>query len=604
MGRDLRAGAALFAVLLVAAALRFAGIDHHLAHDPMDFDEMNNFVEPILKMWRTGSPNPTVYSGYPGFFNWLAFLPVVVGQRMGGGYGAYVGARGLVACFGVANVWLTYRLCRASLGLGPALLGAALMAVSRGHVRAAHAITPDVVVATATLGLLLVLRRAKGPRSWCAAGVLCGLATAVKYTGLLTISALGVGLWFGADRRRSLPIAGTAALLTFGVAAPYAVVATTSMGRGFEHSIHHYYGADPGTNRLLQGQGGAFHDVVQYFVLDVGFAGLLLALLAVALHRPCRELLPALFLIGATFLATAPANKVYSRHVLAATAVTISVAALGFGALLRRFASLSGRSLVSCAAAALVLVLPAREAVQMAWTYRGPTSADRAVAWVEAHVPGNGLIASAVDPFDPDPRRFEVRGPLPVFDLSPEVRAHYDAIVAAGPIPKGLADLETVGDLCDGPRGIPCELTILRPRSRPVLSPVPPLSASDASGAPEAGFAIDGDAATNWLAPAGPTHLVLRWSTPQRIARIDVDVDPRETSWPQTITWEGILESGARCSPVGEPLRPMRPRRQRDGAPHGQAYALSAPGLLRELHLIRADGSAWGIAEIRVYRRD
>ena len=156
---------------------------------------MNNFVEPILKMWRTGSPDPTVYSGYPGFFNWIAFLPVLLGQRLAGGYGAYVGGRALVACFGVANVWLTYRVCRAFVGPGGALLGAALMAVSRGPVRAAHAITPDVLVATATLALLLVVQRATARRDWVGAGVLCGLATAVKYTGLLTLPILLVGLW-------------------------------------------------------------------------------------------------------------------------------------------------------------------------------------------------------------------------------------------------------------------------------------------------------------------------------------------------------------------------------------------------------------------------
>ncbi|MFI5184634.1 MAG: ArnT family glycosyltransferase, partial [Vicinamibacteria bacterium] len=362
MGRDLKAALPVFAILLAAAALRFAGVDHHLAHDPMDFDEMNNFVEPILKMWRTGSPNPTVYSGYPGFFNWLAFVPVVVGQQWAGGYGAYVGARALVAGFGVANVWLVYRLGRASPGHGPALLGAALMAVSRGHVRAAHAITPDVVVATATLGLLLVLRHAKEARSGWAAGALCGLATAVKYTGLLTVPALATGLWLRPERRRLLPLAGIAAVLTFGVAAPYAVVATTSMGSGFEHSIHHYYGADATTNRVLQGQGGAFQDVVQYFVLDVGIGGILLALVAVALHRSRRELLPALVLIVATLVATAPANKVYPRHALAATAVTIVLATLGFGAILGRISSPPARRVASWAVAALVLVGPAHEA--------------------------------------------------------------------------------------------------------------------------------------------------------------------------------------------------------------------------------------------------
>jgi 4-amino-4-deoxy-L-arabinose transferase-like glycosyltransferase len=599
MGRDLRGVATLFVILLVATALRFAGIDHHLAHDPMDFDEMNNFVEPILKMWRTRSPNPTVYSGYPGFFNWLAFVPVVLGQRLAGGYGAYVGGRAVVAGFGVANVWLVYRLCRSWLGLGPALLGAALMAVSRGHVRAAHAITPDVVVATAALALLIVLRRAKHPGDWRIAGALCGLATAVKYTGLLTLPALAAGLWLRPDRRRSLSVAGIAAVLAFGIAAPYAVVATTSMGSGFEHSIHHYYGADSGANRVLQGQGGSFRDVVQYLVLDVGLVGLLLALLGLGLHRPRRDLFPALLLIGATLLATAPANKVYSRHVLGATAVAIVLAAVGFAALLERLASSSARRLVCGAGAALVLALPAREAFQMAWTYRGPTGADRAVAWVEGHLAGNALIASAVDPFEPDPKRFEVRGPLPVFDLSPEVRAHYDALVAAGPIPKGQADLETVAEFCDGPKGVACEFTILRPRNRPVLSPVPPLSAIDA-GSGDAHAVVDGDPATSWQAPPGLTRVSLRWNEPQKVTRVEIEVDDGDTSWPQTIDFEGISPKGESTPLLAVPLRPVRTRRQRPGTPHGQSYAITAPLPLNALVLVRGDGPAWSISEIRI----
>jgi 4-amino-4-deoxy-L-arabinose transferase-like glycosyltransferase len=602
MGRHLRTGALLAGVLGIAAALRFAGLGHHLAHDPMDFDEMNNFVEPILRMWRTGSPDPTVYSGYPGFFNWLAFLPVLAGQRLAGAHGAYVGGRALVAGFGVANVWLTYKVCRAFVGPGPALLGAALMAVSRGPVRAAHAITPDVLVATATLGLLLVVQRAAAKREWVGAGILCGLATAVKYTGLLTLPILVVGLWLRPERRRSLPTAILAALLTFGAAAPYAVVAQSPMGAGFEHSVRHYYGGATDENRALQGRGGALEDVVHYFVLDVTYAGLALALLALVLHRPRRELFPALALVAATILATAPANKVYSRHMLSATAAAIVLAAIGFDALVARFPASPRRDLAASLVAGLVLVLPAREAAWMAWTYRGPTAADQAVAWVEANLPGPRLIASAADPFEPDRARFEVRAPVPIFDLPPDVRAHYDALVASGPVPKGHPDLETATEICTGPRGVACEFTILLPRARPVLTPAAPPSAVEGS-AEDGRAAVDGDAATVWLAPAGPTSLVLRWNEPQPVVRVDVDVDARESSWPQEITWDGIAEEGDEHPLAAETLRPARARRQMPTSPHGQAYVFTAPAPLRELRLFRANGDAWGIAEIRILCR-
>jgi len=597
MDRDVRTATLLAGVVAAAAVLRFSGIGHHLAHDPMDFDEMNNFVEPILKMWRTGSPDPTVYSGYPGFFNWIAFLPVVAGQRLAGSYGAYVGGRAVVAAFGVVNVWLTYRVCRAFVGPGAALLGAALMAVSRGPVRAAHAITPDVLVATAALAILLVVRRASTRRGWAAAGVLCGLATAVKYTGLLTAPVVAVGLGPGPDRRRALATAAIAGLLAFGAAAPYALLARGSMGTGFEHSVRHYFGDDATENRVLQGRSGSLGDVANYFVFDVGYAGLALAVLALVLHRPRRDLLPALALVATTIVATAPANKVYPRHLLSATAFTIVLAALGFDAVMARTPA-AARSIGAAAVGLLVLVPAAREAGSMAWTYRGPTPADQAVAWVETHLPGPRLLASAVETFAPDPRRFEVRAPVPVFDLAPEVRAHYDALIAAGPIPKGHPDLEAAAEICTA-RGVPCEFTILRPVAPPRLSPAArPVRVEGNAGDPRS--ALDGDPATVWLAPAGPTSLVLQWSEPQPVVRVEVDVDDRESSWPQPIVWEGAGPDGVERSLAAEVLRPARTRRQREGSPHGQAYVLTPAASLLELRLLRSGGEAWGLAEVRV----
>src|SRR5689334_6771375 len=81
---------ALAGILVAAASLRLAGIEHHLQHGAPQFDERNNFVDPILKMWATRSADPTVYMGYAGFFNYLAFLPVGIGHRTAGEVGAYV----------------------------------------------------------------------------------------------------------------------------------------------------------------------------------------------------------------------------------------------------------------------------------------------------------------------------------------------------------------------------------------------------------------------------------------------------------------------------------------------------------------------------------
>jgi hypothetical protein len=598
----------LVAILAFAAAVRFAGIGHHLAHDPMDFDEMNNFVDPILKMWRTGSPDPTVYSGYPGFFNWLAFVPVVLGHTLAGQYGAFVGGRALVAAFGVVNVFLTHRVSRAFVGSVASLAGAGLMAVSRGEVHAAHKITPDVLVTTALLVILLLLRVSRGVRGWIVAGIACGLATAVKYTGLLTAPAVVVGLALGADRRRSLPITTAAALLTFATAAPYAVAAASSvgMGMGFDHSLQHYYGDEKVGNLALQGRGLAVDSVADFFVRDLGWPGIALAVVGFVFFVPRRELLPAAAVVAAAILVMAPANKVYARHALPATGAAIVLAAVGFAAVIERLPGLRGpwRRQAACALLALVLLgPPGLAAARTAAIYRGPTAADRAIAWVEANVPSPGLVASAIEPFSPDPRRFEVRGPLALETIPAEARAQYDLLVARGPAPGGFDDLTVAAELCEGPRPAGCEITLLRPLQRPLLAAAPaPLAVLASERSDEALAALDGNPATSWRAPAGAGWLALRWSTPQAVARVEVDVDRREGSWPQVIDWEGVVD-GHRQVVAAEGLRPVRVRRQRPGAPRGQIFALTPTRSMTELRLVRPSGTEWGVAEIRVFVR-
>src|SRR6185503_13784422 len=145
--------------------------------------ERTIFVEPVLRMWRTGSLDPTVYTGYAGFFNHLAAVPVAIGLRLGGEQGAAAAARGLVAAFGVLSVALVHGLARRPAGPAAGLLAAALLAVSPLEVRSAHYVTPDVLVGTAMLAALLVLARgqARGreSRAEVVAGALLGAATAV-----------------------------------------------------------------------------------------------------------------------------------------------------------------------------------------------------------------------------------------------------------------------------------------------------------------------------------------------------------------------------------------------------------------------------------------
>src|SRR5207247_1862928 len=179
----------------------------------------------VLRMWRTGSLDPTVYTGYAGFFNHLIALPVALGLRLGAETGAATAARAVVAGFGVVSVALACLLARPQTGGHGALLAAALLAVSPLEVRSAHYVTPDVVVGTAMLAALLVLARghARGrdPRAETLAGVLLGAATAVKYTGLLLAPAIAVER-MGKGRGRGLWRVALAAAAAFAACAPFA----------------------------------------------------------------------------------------------------------------------------------------------------------------------------------------------------------------------------------------------------------------------------------------------------------------------------------------------------------------------------------------------
>jgi len=88
-----------------------------------------------------------------------------------------------------------------------------------------------------------------------------------------------------------------------------------------------------------------------------------------------------------------------------------------------------------------------------------------------------------------------------------------------------------------------------------------------------------------------------RWDTPLLVERVDVEVgDPAR--WPQRLLLLGA-ESG-RPERLEAPR--LRPRfGQLRGQPHGQVFILTPPRRLGSLRLLRKEGGAWSVAEIRVH---
>jgi 4-amino-4-deoxy-L-arabinose transferase-like glycosyltransferase len=544
---------ALVLLLLVAAALRFTGIAHHVVRGAADFDEQNNFLRPIERMAREGTLDPGVYQGYAGLFNWIAAPAVILGERVAGYPGAAAAARSVVAAFGVANVLLAFLVARRLAGPAAGLFAAALLAVSRLEVRAAHHVTPDVLVASALLGTLLLVAREAGGAPGLARrdlqiGWLTGLAAAVKFNGALAgipgavAAACSGGLGAFAARGVRMTLA---AALAFAIAAPYALPLLAERGAKLT-GITHYYGEKAERNQESRGGPGGLALATAGFVGSVGPVGSGLALLAFLLVRPRRALLPAGAVVAASLLALSGAAFVYPRHVVPPAAALAVLAGAGFGALVAR---LGRRALpVGALVAALAIGSQAAASVPLVVKYASPAAVDQAADWVEANVPGPALVLSALPRFALDPARYELRRTPRLEDVPPAAALQYDLLVTD--ITRDAEALQGFRTLARFPSedGVPERtLSVLTPAARPAL------------------VAIE-TAVTR-------THAAIELAfAPARAFRLEAEAD----DWPRDARLETRAAADASWQRARfEALRPTERERRRRGAPAGQAYVLS-----------------------------
>ncbi len=563
----------LLLVLLVAAGLRFTGIAHHVVRGAADFDEQNNFLRPIERMAREGTPDPTVYQGYAGLFNWLAAGPVLAGRAAYGYAGMAVGARGVVAAFGVLNVLLAWALARRLAGPAAGLFAAGLLAVSRLDVRAAHHVTPDVLVGTAVLAvLLLVAREARGEavsaRRDLLIGVITGLATAIKFNGAMAgIPGAAAALLSGGFVKRGLRM-GLAALLAFGLGAPYAVSALVERG-GKLTGLKHYYGEKAESNQEARGGEGGLAAASRGLSGSVGPVACLLALLAPFVAHPRRALVPALVVLGASVAVLAPAAFVYPRHLVPPAIVMAVLAGAGFGAVVARL----GHPAMAWILVAASLPFQARESLALVARDARPAALDHAAEWIEASVSRPALVLSALPRLAIDRTRFELRRTPRLADVAPAVAAQYDLLVTD--ITSDAAAMQGFAVLARFPseEGVAERtLSVLGPALRPTLVRVEPARVTR-DGAVEIDFAA-----------------------PSLVFRVEAEAD----DWPRETRVEARGPSGEFSRVHAEPLRPTERDRRRDGARGGQIFIL--PGdPIAGLRISAERPGAWTRAELRVF---
>jgi hypothetical protein len=575
-------------VLAAAALLRFAGLGGDLVRGSPTPDEWVNFVGPVAQMWSARSADPHVHSGYPGFFNWVVFLPMGLGERRGGEAGATKAARAVVASFATLNVLLVYFVVRRPWGEWAALLAAALLAFSRSEVSEAHYITPDVLVVSAFLALLLT---ARSERFGAWAGVWAGLGTAVKYSGVLLLPALFAEL--AAQRRcRRLAAAAAVAGATFAAAAPFALLGKRDQQRGVRELVDYYF-APLLSGGALQTVPRQLGEVGAWMWINLGPVAVALAL-AAAFARPRRPLAAPAAALLASLAVLSFAGQVYPRHILLASAAATILAGAGFSVARARLPAAAAAAL-----AAVTLAVPLTRAVRVAHGYTQPTELDAAAEWIESQ--GRPLrVATSLERLRLH-GPIEVRAGLPLWSWAPEPLGHFDLLLAPRDVAERLTSLRVLRTFERAGNEGGALLALAGPGAPEPAWPAPHATRATAPGGERA---WDGDARSAWTAPPGPGWIEAEWEEARELHVIEITVPAGEGYWPQRLRMfarrEGAPPETAWTAVDGIAIRPARAALQQP--PHGQVFVLPEPFAAKALRIERrGDGKAWGLAEVRAF---
>lgn len=203
-------GAALAAVVALAAALRLPGLHYGLPYPLLNPDE-GSIVPRAWEMTHGGGLDPGWYD-YPSLLlELLAPLQALADAP------SYLSARYVAVLIGLAGVVAAWWLGRRAYGGSAGFVAAAVVAVSTTHVAYSHVAVTDVLLTlgvTCTLALL-----ASGRLEW--AGAVAGLAVSAKYPGVFLAAPLLVVGW---GRWRRLAASAGLAVAAFALTSPFVVV--------------------------------------------------------------------------------------------------------------------------------------------------------------------------------------------------------------------------------------------------------------------------------------------------------------------------------------------------------------------------------------------
>jgi hypothetical protein len=209
---------ALATVVLLGAGLRFWALDYGLPHPRTRPDE-----EVVAE--RTALPArgefDLKWGTYPSAYVYLVWAWGTLGLKAGQVLGAlppgdYASAlrdhfdriilvdRVLSALVGTAAVAVLIALCRPALGTCVALSAGVLLATNFLHARDSHAAKPDTLLALVillALGAMVPLARAPSVARAALAGLVIGLAVAVKYPAVFLLGTAYLATYLGSSAR-------------------------------------------------------------------------------------------------------------------------------------------------------------------------------------------------------------------------------------------------------------------------------------------------------------------------------------------------------------------------------------------------------------------
>jgi hypothetical protein len=410
---DLRWSTLLLTIIIIsAAALRFWALGHGIPFG-LGVDEPE-ILERAVNMMKSGSPHPRFFD-YPSLYIYIqavtACLRFLAGA-VGGTWASldqanaaefYVWGRAATATFGVATVWIVYRI-GLWWSVPHALLAAALLAVFPLHVRESHYVLTDVpltffVSLTMLLSLYAHHRGTLSSFAW--AGVASGLAIATKYNGALALvlPLLACLTTATGHRPRILLALGAVgcAVLTFLAGAPYSLLDLPAFLNGFARLSSEYRNLpghlEPGWSLYLKHLKLAL-SWPAFLLLGAGLTLGLVRLLrrSERMRWASVTLFPLLY-----FLFVADQKLIFARYllpILPAICILIGAAVLACGDLLRRYRLAPRVQLAAVALlAAVAIVPPTLQAVRYDQMIARRSTIEQAYGWIQANLPKGARIA-------------------------------------------------------------------------------------------------------------------------------------------------------------------------------------------------------------------